>query len=456
MSDGVNAIFGFLQDQWHLALAIAAALVVVLYVASRLVSARRDPVVDRRFVRSGARSGPVPTPVADRDEAPDERQRFKAIVTDLRIDNAKLLDQIRKLKNRTALIGPLMKELNSNVDRGMMAPLVERVLDRVFGPARILMYLNEGDPEVNEELTLVVARGVTGLSHGDRLDPATGGGGFLGLVGRKRVAMSRADLRFESNLMRRKVAESEVAGADIEMAVPVVYRSHLLGILGIAGLREEAEDALALFGMIGDLTALAFANYLQFHKIEQLANSDPLTLLFNKGYFLDICDQAVRTALERSQPLSILMFDVDNFKNYNDTNGHLAGDRLLRRLAELMKGIVRDRGVLARFGGEEFIAVFRGTPEEARETAEEIRMATAGHPFEHRERQPLGFLSVSGGVASLPVHGTTVEDLIGAADAALYRGKWSGRNRIEVAGDITADFPVMARASRDAITRVID
>jgi diguanylate cyclase (GGDEF)-like protein len=446
MADAVNAIFGFLMEQWHVALVVGAAVILLLFLACRLGASQRQPMPLRPRSRSSPSAVPVPGSGRQEtdDASPEERKRFQSIAADLRADNQKLQEQIRKLQNRAALLGPLMKELNSNVDRGMMAPLVERVLDRVFSPARILIYLNENDPEIRDELTLVLARGVDGVVRGDRFDPAEGGGGFLGLVGRKRVPMNREDLRFESNLVRQKVTESEAAGAEIEMAVPVVYRSHLLGILGIAGMREGTEDALQLFGMIGDLTALAFANYLQFHKIEQLANSDPLTRLFNKGYFLDVCDVAVREARERSEPLSILMFDVDNFKNYNDTNGHLAGDRLLRRLAELMVGIVRERGVLARFGGEEFIAMLNCPPAQAFETAEKIRAATADHPFDHREMQPLGFLSVSGGVASLPASGTTMEELIGAADAALYRGKRSGRNRIvDAATEDSCEIPAV-------------
>jgi diguanylate cyclase (GGDEF)-like protein len=133
------------------------------------------------------------------------------------------------------------------------------------------------------------------------------------------------------------------------------------------------------------------------------------------------------------------MFDLDNFKNYNDTNGHLAGDRLLAELAGILKREVRVEDLVARFGGEEFIILLRDAGlESAYETAERIRVAVETHPFEHREKQPLGFISISGGVATLPQHGVEMEELIEAADEALYEGKKAGRNRIVAASAGTA------------------
>ena len=136
------------------------------------------------------------------------------------------------------------------------------------------------------------------------------------------------------------------------------------------------------------------------------------------------------------------MFDVDSFKHYNDTNGHVPGDKLLRRLGELLRAATKEKGTPARFGGEEFIVLFRGPLEEAVALAEHIRSMVAEYPFEHRGKQPLGTISVSGGVASMPANGTTLEELVQAADDALYRSKRGGKNRVTVAGSPFAEITV--------------
>jgi diguanylate cyclase (GGDEF)-like protein len=225
------------------------------------------------------------------------------------------------------------------------------------------------------------------------------------------------------------------------MAAPILYQGKVLGVMAMGGDLELTQDLKALLSMISHMVALAFANSHQYRKIEQLANSDPLTKTFNKGYFVQVCQKAVEDARVSRGQLSILMFDLDSFKNYNDRNGHLAGDRLLTELAGILKREVRADDVVARFGGEEFIILLRETGlEQAFQTAERIRASVEDHPFEHRERQPLGFLSVSGGVAALPHHGLEMEELIEAADDALYEGKKAGRNRV-VAASVHSGAP---------------
>ena len=140
----------------------------------------------------------------------------------------------------------------------------------------------------------------------------------------------------------------------------------------------------------------------------------------------------MKKGLSAEQPaFSIFLFDIDNFKNYNDTNGHVDGDQLLKELANVLKENTNADDLVARYGGEEFIVLFRDIGKEhAMAYAEKIRKRIEAHPFEHREKQPLGCISISGGVAEYPADGRTVEDVIKHADGALYESKESGRNRI--------------------------
>jgi diguanylate cyclase (GGDEF)-like protein len=136
----------------------------------------------------------------------------------------------------------------------------------------------------------------------------------------------------------------------------------------------------------------------------------------------------------RGEPLSVFLFDIDHFKAYNDTNGHLAGDDLLRSLSGLVGKYVRADDIFGRFGGEEFMIILSGRGEsEALVAAEKIRQVVKRQNFPFGENQPNGSLTISGGVASYPSDGKTSVELVKAADEALYRAKEQGRNCIMTA-----------------------
>ena len=130
--------------------------------------------------------------------------------------------------------------------------------------------------------------------------------------------------------------------------------------------------------------------------------------------------------------LGFAMVDVDNFKTYNDTHGHTAGDEVLRRVAETIAAFVRDSDVVYRYGGEEFSMLLPGaSPEEAAIVAERVRAAVEETSFPGEEQQPGGKLTVSVGVATLA--NGSAEDIRERADAALYEAKEAGRNRVILA-----------------------
>ena len=176
-------------------------------------------------------------------------------------------------------------------------------------------------------------------------------------------------------------------------------------------------------------------------QLERLALSDPLTGLFNRRYL----DQALALETTRQRrgkrPFSLVMVDVDHFKHYNDSHGHPKGDVLLRELAALLTQNVRASDIVCRVGGEEFVVVLIDAElPTAFAAAEKLRAAVAAHPFAHAGDQPLGKLTVSAGVASWPKHGIEPDDVLEAADRALYKSKGAGRDRVTAAaapGDVT-------------------
>jgi len=161
------------------------------------------------------------------------------------------------------------------------------------------------------------------------------------------------------------------------------------------------------------------------------AITDPLTRLYNVGFFRERLDIELERARETGDQLSVVMFDIDHFKHFNDTNGHEEGNVVLSSLAGIMKRVGRRGDILARYGGEEFVALLYGAGrEEAVRFAESVRQAIEGHAFRGGEKQPGGRVTVSAGVAAFPENADADQALIEAADRNLYRAKEAGRNRV--------------------------
>jgi diguanylate cyclase len=181
---------------------------------------------------------------------------------------------------------------------------------------------------------------------------------------------------------------------------------------------------------------------LEAHNAElgRLASHDPLTGLVNRRRFDLIAAHEVVTARREARPLSLLSLDVDHFKRINDRYGHLAGDELLRALAELLEGRLRERDVVARWGGEEFLVLLPGTDlAGAAAIAEQLRGAVAGASLLASHELTV---TVSCGVAAVDADATApIETAYRAADRALYAAKAAGRDRVEVADDVPGSGP---------------
>ncbi len=161
------------------------------------------------------------------------------------------------------------------------------------------------------------------------------------------------------------------------------------------------------------------------------AHHDPLTGLHNLRHFRDVLDSEISRCARHERVFSLLFVDVDHFKRYNDTYGHLAGDEILKQIAGILADRARRSDVVARYGGEEFVAILPETTKEgALELAESVRSIVAAYPFEGQESQPLNRVTVSVGVASFPEDGTDALAIIDYADRALYEAKRLGRDRV--------------------------
>ncbi|MEM7540812.1 MAG: diguanylate cyclase [Pseudomonadota bacterium] len=196
---------------------------------------------------------------------------------------------------------------------------------------------------------------------------------------------------------------------------------------------EKQNELSRLASHSSDQIALALANLKLRATLQYQSTRDPLTRLFNRRYMLETLEREIARAVRSQTALSVLMLDVDHFKRFNDSYGHEAGDLVLRELATVLRHAIRGSDIVARYGGEEFIVVMPDADTQvASGRAEEIRKRVASLTIDNRG-QSLGNVTLSIGVSTLPANGESSEQLIGAADSALYNAKGEGRNCVVVA-----------------------
>jgi diguanylate cyclase (GGDEF)-like protein len=215
------------------------------------------------------------------------------------------------------------------------------------------------------------------------------------------------------------------------LCVPIRSGKNIYGILHMASdsLNAFHEDDATLAYAIGEQIGMATESARLFDEINKLAITDPLTGLYNVRHLKRVLGEEVRRSIRYSRPLSFIMLDIDNFKVYNDQHGHPRGDELLRVLAGLLQQNTRDVDTVFRYGGEEFSVIIPEVEkQEACSMAERIRRVIQDHAFLFEEDQPGGNLTVSLGVANLPIDALRGEELVEKADRALYRAKQMGRN----------------------------
>jgi diguanylate cyclase (GGDEF)-like protein len=228
------------------------------------------------------------------------------------------------------------------------------------------------------------------------------------------------------------------------LCVPLMAQGETLGLLHLQGGPTENEHLNAPPNAQIESTkqftiamarhiALALANLKLGEKLRNQSIRDPLTGLFNRRFMEESLERELRRAVRTNQTVALLMIDIDHFKQFNDTFGHQAGDSLLRAFGNFLKLRTRGQDVACRYGGEEFLVILADAAVEgACHRAELLRKELTELMVQHAG-QSLAAISISIGVAVCPNHGTTAEELVHAADQALYRAKVEGRDRVVVA-----------------------
>ena len=324
----------------------------------------------------------------------------------------------------------LVRQMFSATGKRPMYPVVVKLVELFFRPAQVAIFVAV-PPE--RKLRLVEGAGLPeSLGKSAVLDY---GQGRPGHVAECRIAMDESDFDNVTTITRLQLESTVVPGLRADVVAPIVYDDELLGVICVGGSATRNDHEKRLLKMVADLTASAIVHVRQLKTSQEMANMDGLTETYNKRYLQSRFNDDLHRAEAANGTLSLLILDIDHFKHYNDTNGHLEGDDVLKRIGAILKSAVRDdTDVVVRYGGEEFVIVFPGaTKAVATRQAENIRRAVETHAFKHAARQPLGAVTISGGVASFPDEATTSVALLRAADQALYEAKAAGRNRIVTA-----------------------
>lgn len=202
-----------------------------------------------------------------------------------------------------------------------------------------------------------------------------------------------------------------------------------------AGCVEQLEVARSALGQEITKRLSAEKELTQANlRLHDKAMRDALTGLYNRGYLEESLDREASRARRRNQPLGVMMIDIDHFKRCNDTFGHAAGDAVLRTLGQYLLSLAREEDIPCRYGGEEFVLVMaQAAPATVRGRAERLRLGVQELKIEYDGRS-VGPITLSVGIAMFPDHGENGQAVLQAADAALYRAKQAGRNRV-VTGD---------------------
>lgn len=241
----------------------------------------------------------------------------------------------------------------------------------------------------------------------------------------------------ESHPLFKKVNQERYINRSL-LSVPLKIKDRVIGVLNVNNKRSGAvfnSGDLKLLSALASLAAISIENAHTYKN----AITDRLTRLYNYGYFREELGRKILAARHEQASVSLLMFDIDHFKNFNDKNGHELANVALVRISSLCLDNSRQKGdrvpdLVARYGGEEFMILLYGVDTEgARVTAERVRQAIEGTSFKGGENQPGGRVTISLGVATYPHHATDGDELVNAADKALYKAKKAGRNQVQLA-----------------------
>jgi diguanylate cyclase (GGDEF)-like protein len=335
----------------------------------------------------------------------------------LALENARLYSMERRRAEQLEAINAVAKKTTRVLDLDELLTVVCRLLLDWFRIDHVAVLLAEGD---TLRVRAYEGRLTPNLAMGAILSPGAG-------LAARALSTGRSVIENDVNSVEGYIAG--FAETQSEMCVPLIIFGEKLGVLALDSAQRNAfvpEDIQPLES-VADICAAAIQNAHNFDRMKQLAYVDGLTGIHNRRYFeMRIVEELERAGRFQGR-MSVIMVDIDHFKKMNDEFGHLLGDEMLRAVSSILKQQLRKMDMVCRYGGDEFaIVVPETTGESAMRVAEKLRRQIETHFFPGVPRA----VTISCGVADYPAHGVTRDEVVAAADAALYLAKQAGRNRV--------------------------
>jgi diguanylate cyclase (GGDEF)-like protein len=334
------------------------------------------------------------------------------------VENARLFAEEQRRSRQLAFLNNISRTAISSDDPVDMLGQIVGEIQKNFSFDHIgIGLLDYG----TKEIEIKAEAGATAHAMGKRIPLGIGILGRVARTGERALVHNGVEGKMGAIL-----AESRSV-----LCIPINYGETLLGALNIESRNDKAfspQDVLIL-NTLADLLATALHNAFVFQKLQQQSITDGLTGIKTRRFFWEALSAEWKRASRSGRPFSVVLIDLDKFKEVNDTMGHFEGDLVLARVGRLLEQKSRQSNVVARYGGDEFIILMPETgPEQAEVLAERLRQWITTDPMlsEHH-------ITGSFGVASFPTHGFSIEDIIRVADAGMYVSKRSGGNMVSAA-----------------------
>ncbi len=375
---------------------VGSLMIILIFVT---IFTRRERAEPRKAVRS--------------DILADELERHKR-------ENYHLKAELKRINSMNNLFFASMIRLTARLNPEEIATETLGLLSNYLEADELAVFLYN---EKGKRLNIVAERGID-----DNLIPKIVyqlGEGKVGLTAEKRLPIGNREFQFFG------IIQEPYEGFKPDICYPMVFQDKLFGVIAICRGSDFDEREKNLLGIVSTMTAVALNNTRSFENITFSASTDPLTKLFNIGYFKDRLQEELNRARRFQHSVSITIIDLDKFKDFNDSLGHQAGDQLLIKLAEIFKEHFEDTDIIARYGGDEFIVMCpeikkQDTARIVENLLHDLEMYDFSHGQSHNR------ITFSAGVASFPDDGSTVTEVIKSADEALYEAKGMGRNTVRI------------------------
>ena len=338
------------------------------------------------------------------------------------VENARLFEREKRRARYFAFLNKISKMAISSQDAEQMLAQIARELQQNFP----FEHIGVGILDYNSKEIVIKAEASHGAKALGKRIPL--GVGILGRVARTN------EMALEQGTNGQLLGI--LPGSRSVLSIPITYSDSTLGVLNVESERENAfqDEEVLILRTLADLLATALHNAFIFQKLEQQSITDALTGLKTRRYFNESLQSEFKRALRSGRPFSVVLIDLDKFKEVNDGMGHLEGDLVLARIGRLLDQKVRQSNVVARYGGDEFVILMPETAvDQAQILSERIRLWIATDPMLN-ERHITG----SFGVSTYPLHGSSVEDIFRVADTAMYISKKAGGNKVSIT-DVTPE-----------------